>query len=217
MARAGIREREKQAAAARARMAKRGKRAKFWKENKKRLTLITLACIAAAFLAVFTPLGPDYYYATIQQNKFSSRGQIAPGTFKSLYNLGTFYANTLRKDKALECYDEILEGFYNFKAYEFGENADKSMEKYQASLRDVERGLTSGPPFRVPDSELPYVGYAIFSAAETMMAKGAARSFPQRLISQVYLNDFYVRFPEACDAKITDQARKIDERLTGRR
>lgn len=212
MARANLREREKVAAAARARMARRAKRTRFLKENKKRILLIFLGFLLILFLAFFTPWGPDYYYGGIQMKKMATNSTVSEGTIAELYKLGQFYSYTLRKNQAVEMYNEIGELFYGFKFEEYALDPDKANEKRFQAQRAIAKGLSSGPPYKVADSDIPYVGYAIAAAADILMENGP-KDFPKRLYFNLYLNDFAVEYPNNLDEKITKNVQMTSDRL----
>lgn len=212
MARANLREREKVAAAARARMARRAKRTRFLKENKKRIMLGFLGFLAVVFLAFFTPWGPDYYYNQIQMKKMATNTTVSEGTIADLYKLGRFYSYTLRKKQALETFNEIGQLFYGFKLDEYARSPEAANEKRFQAQRAIAKGLSSGPPFKVSDSEIPYVGYAIAAAADILMEDGP-KDFPRRLYYNLYLNDFAVEYPNVLDEKITKNVQMTSDRL----
>lgn len=216
MARANLREREKKAAAARARMARRAKRTRFLKENKKRIIILFLCFLVVVFLAFFTPWGPDYYYSDIQITKMQDAGTVTPGAIERLYKLGRFYGYTFRKPKAQEMYNEIAVAFYGFKLQEYAQNPDRANEKRFQAQRAIAKDLSKGPPFKVSPLDVPYVGYAIVAMADILMESGP-KDFPRKLYHNLYMEDFYVEHPEACDPALTEHASKTRDRLFGRR
>lgn len=216
MARTLLKEREKKALAARARMARRAKRNRFLKENKKRIILIFLAFLAVVFLAFFTPWGPDYYYSDIELRRYESPGVVTPGVCRDLYKLGWFYSVTFRKKQAQDMYNEIAMAYYGFKFTDYAANPAGAEEKRFEAERRKKRGESIGPPYSVADSDLPFVGLAMWRTGEMLM-EGGPRDFPKRLFNDLYIAQFYDEHPEACDPKVTDIVRKTGQRLTGAR
>lgn len=216
MARTLMKEREKQAIAARARMARRAKRARFLKENKKRIGIAFLCFLLVMFLAFFTPFGPDYYYSDIELRRYESPGVVTPGVCKDLYNLGWFYSITFRKPKATEMYNEIATMYYGFKFTNYASNPTRAEETRFDAERRKKRGESIGPPYSIADVDLPYVGYAIWRQADLMMDSGP-RDFPRQLYNGLYMGQFYVEHPEACNPKVTELVKNTGGRLSGRR
>lgn len=181
--------RKNKAAAARARMASRAKRQRWWKENKKRVMYIVLSMVLLALLAFFTPWGPQYYRGQLENNKFESPGRLAPGYIQGMYNLGTFYLHTMRNTEALECYNEIANLYFAFKVTDFAQNSASALDKRDAALLAVRRGQRPGPPFQVDDSEVKYVGMAVWRAGE-ILRKQLASQFIFRIFNDIYLEEF---------------------------
>lgn len=194
------------ASKARARMAKRAKRARFLKENKKRITYGVLGFIGFLFFAFFTPFGPDYYYERLQQRKWESNGVIKSGYLSDLNKLASFYSMTFRSGKAAETYDEVGKIYYGFSFSEFAPEPGSAFEKRAERLADIERGRASGPPFKVPDSDLPAVGYAALYAAEVFQGNGR-RGFAKNLIKDLLLDDFIAEHPSAMPPKFVENVR----------
>lgn len=215
MARASLKEREQKAAQARGRMARRAKRARFFKENKKRILIAFLAFLVLNFLAFFTPWGPDYYYTDIQMRKFENPRTISPGVLEDLYKLGRFYSFTLRKNQAKETYAEIAKCFYGFTFEEYAQSPTNANEKRFQALRSIAREESNGPPYKVADSDIKYVGLAMYYTAEIMMESGP-KSFPANLYNELY-NEFKEENPSHLDPDITRLAKMTGDRLRGRR
>lgn len=203
------------AAQARIRMAKRGRRARFFKENKKRLMYggIFFALLMAA--AFFTPLGPDWYYGKLQQKKWAGSGTIGEGYFEGLYKLGKFYDYTFRKDEAQKCYNEIGSLFYGFTFSSYGVNPTSAMETRFENERAKAKGLREGPPYNVSERDLPYVGYAIREVAEAFAADNR-RGFGKNLVVDLFLNDFCEEHPFASPAEFTADMRRYGNFLSGK-
>ena len=215
--RASFRARQEQAAKARARMARRGKRARFWKEQKKNMLLIFLGFLLIAGLMIFTPFGPDWYYNRIQSRKFAAPGQIAPGVIKDLYSLGSFYGSSLRKDQAAKMYDEIATYYYGFTFTNFSQNPQGAMDRRFDAERAIAKGSSIGPPYKIDDADLRYVGLALGEAAFIVQGSGRSKQFAARLFNDLYMEDFYADHPEHCDPKMTELVKVAGDRLAGRR
>lgn len=216
-ARASFRSRQDQAAKARSRMAKRAKRARFWKEQKKNLLLIFLGTLAIFGFAFFTPFGPDWYYNRIQNNKFIAPGQITPGVIKGLYKLGNFYGISFRKEQAMKIYDEIGKYYYGFTFTQFSQNPESAMDIRYEAERAVAKGTSSGPPYKIDVEDLKYVSEAIADAALLVQGSGRSRQFASRLYNDLYMGDFYEDHPEHCNPKTMQLVKTTGDRLAGRR
>lgn len=203
------------AAKARARMAGRARRARFFKENKKRLTYGGLAFALLIFVAFFSPLGPDWYYGKLQQGKWASQTTLGTGYFAGLYKLAKFYEYTFRSGKAQECYNEIGQLYYGFSFSSYGSNPPAAMEKRFESERAKAKGLSNGPPYNVSTDDLQYIGYAIRGVAEHFAADNR-RGFGRNLVEDLFLNDFCEEHPSACPAEFTEEMRNYGRFLAGR-
>lgn len=201
---------------ARQRMAKRAKRSRFWKENKKRLTIIILAFLAVVFVVFFTPLGPDYYRAKIEERKMETSRNVAAGAIKDLYNLGVFYQYTMRKPKALEVYDEIGRLFFGHKLVEYAMNPERVYERRLEMETNVKRGTSSGPPFVVPDSDIPYVALAIWRVGEIIQFD-RSKHFAYNLYNDLYLEEMGERYPHELDPEVTALVQAYCDRFRGAR
>lgn len=206
----------KKAAEARARMAKRAKRARFWKENKKRITMLTLFFFLLTFLALFTPFGTDWYYGKIQNMKRESTHSVAPGVIRELYKLGVFYSYTFRKTDALRCYDEIATLYYGFTFKEYAENPADAFDKRRNAEARKTRGEILGPPFPIQDDEIRYIGYAIWRYGEIIMY-GQSKFFTQNIYEELYIDDILAKFPQYCDDDVTTFVRNYVDRMRGNR
>ncbi len=216
-ARPGMRGRQEQATKARARMAKRAKRARFYKEHKKNILLAVCGFVFIVGFMVFTPFGPDWYYNRIQMRKFSAPGQIMPGTLRDMYSLGNFFAYSFRKDQAMKIYDEIGTYYYGFTFSQFSQNPQSAMDRRYEMEMAVEKGGSAGPPYRIDAADLRYVSLALSEAAGIVMGSGRSRQFAARLYNDLYMEDFYADHPEACDPKVTELVKAAGDRLAGRR
>ncbi len=212
--RVGRSARDNAAAEARTRLAKRAKRAKFFRENKKRITLLVLGGIALFFLAIFTPIGPDMYYNSIQNRMFATPGMVGGNALNDLYKLGRFFGLTFRAEKANSCYDEIGKIYYGFTFTEYSQNPDEAMDKRFEAQRLKDRGEGRGPPYTVSPGDLPAVGKAIYQIADWNRAF-RPRQFARRLFG-LYVEDFYKDNPGACDADTIRQAKLAFDRLSGK-
>ncbi len=199
---------------ARNRLAKRAKRAKFFRDNKKRITYLVVGVILLLLLAFLTPFGPDIYYNNIQNRKFATPGSIGTGVVNDLYKLGRFYSITFRAEKGNEIYDEIGKMYYGFTFTEYSMDPNTAMDKRYEAQSLIERGDRKGPPFTIPESDLPGVGKALYQAAEFTRA-ARPRQFAKRLF-ELYLDDFHAEHPGACDPEITRLAQGAFNKLSGR-
>ncbi len=202
------------AAEARARLAKRAKRTKFYRENKRRIVLLFLGGLTLLILAVFTPIGPDMYYNNIQNRKFSSPGALGTGVLNDLYKLGRFYGLTFRAEKANGCYDEIGKMYYGFTFTEYSQNPDEAMDRRFEAQRLKDRGEGKGPPYAVSPGDLTAVGEALYQIADWNRSF-RPRQFARRLF-ELYVEDFYKDHPSACHPDTTRQAKLAFDRLSGK-
>lgn len=194
-------------------MARRAKRARFFKEQKKRIMLGFVCFLLLVFVVFFTPFGPDYYYGKIQLNKFSSRGVVNSGAIRDLYKLGVFYSWTLRKNEAMEMYDEIAKAYYGFSFSEFAADPERSWDKRFAAEKNVAKGTSAGPPFRIDDSDIPFVGLALHEAAFLVKDSGRSKQYARRLFRDLYMGDFYENNPGACDQRTVTIMKNMAEQL----
>lgn len=194
-------------------MAGRAKRARFFKENKKRIGYCVLAFIAFVFFAFFTPFGPDYYYGKLQDRKWESNGVVQQGYLAGLYKLGKFYSFTFRQGKAVECYDEMATLFYGFKFSEFGLSPEKALEKRDIAEAEKARGKVMAP-FRISSADLPFIGYAIRAMAEHFMAEGR-RGYSRNLVIKLYLDEFMEEHPDALPTSFNENMRNLGTNLGG--
>lgn len=192
------------AAAARARMASRAKRQRWWKQNKKRVLYIVLSAILLGILAFLTPWGPDYYRGQLENNKFESPGRLAPGYIKGMYNLGTFYVYTMRNTEAMACFNEISNLCFAFRIVDFAQNSESALEKRDIAMLAVRRGEKPGPPFKVEDDELKYVGMAIWRGGEIMR-----KQYPSQFIFRIFNDLYLVEFLENNEGKDDPETTKL--------
>lgn len=216
MARSMLNAKAAQAAAARARMSKRAKRARWWKENKKRVTIASLGFLALVFLGLFTPWGPDYYYGGIQNRLMESPTRMAPNTIKDLYKLGVFYNFTLREDQAMEMYNEIAKYYYAFTFTEYSVDPESALERRYEAERRIKRQEAKGPPFEVPQNEIKYVALAIWRAGE-ILQKGGSRQFTYNIYKDLYLTEMIEDHPYAIDSGTKAIVEGYVQRREGRR
>lgn len=202
------------AAKARARMAKRAKRARFFQENKKRLLMIFLGFLLIVFLLFGTPWGPNYYYMRLQEHKMENPGEVSPRYIEGLYNLGVFYNYTMRSADALRCYNEIGTLYFGFSISDYAYNPEAAEDKRFEAEKRIKKGLGSGPPFKVPASEIKYVGYAIWRVGD-IIRRDQSRQFTYRIYKGLYLEDLLVNQPLSCDPKITEIVKGYVDRFTG--
>lgn len=206
----------KKAAAARARMAKRAKRARFWKENKKRITYVVICFLLVVFLAFFTPIGPDYYYSTLLNRKMATRDTVAPSYVKDLYGLGMFYNYTMRKEKAVECFDEIGQLYFGFKITDYAKNPDNALERRQQAEDRIKKGLGYGPPFKIEESELKYVGNSVWKVGE-IIGVNQSKQFVNRIYDGLYMLELNEKHQNSLDPGITAIVKASVDRFAGRR
>lgn len=216
MAKSIIGAKQAKAAAARARMAKRSRRQRWIKENKKRITIGILVFIVIAFLAIFTPWGPEFYYNEVQARKMESKDVVSPGAIRDLYSLATFYHYSFREKNALDIYNEIGIAYFGFKITDYGLSPENAKEKRRQAELNKKKGVSGIPPFKIDDSDLPYVGLAIFRTGE-IMQKDRPKQFIYRVYQELYLDEFLEEHPDAADADITDEVQRYVDRFMGRR
>ena len=200
---------------ARARLAGRAKRNRFMKENKKRIILGLMAFVVLAAVLVLSPIGQDMYYQRIEENRFSTPGTIAATTGDDLLTLGRFYGFTFRPQKMIEMYDEIGSMYYGFTFSEYMVNPENAEDKRFEAERLKKRGERSGPPYALDDANLRAVGASLYFAAEWTRSN-RPKQFAKRLFD-LYVEDFYVAHPEACDPATVGRAKLAADRLGGRR
>lgn len=194
------------ASKARARMAARSKRARFFKENKKRITYSILGLIGFVVFAFFTPFGPDYYYGKLQQRKWESSGVIAPGYLPGLLKLARFYGYTFRQEQAMKTYNEIAQIYYGVPFNEFALSPTTALEKRYQKADNVAKGLDKGPPFKVPTGDVPAVGYSIQEMADIYVAQGR-RGWGRNLIRDLFIGDFLEEQPNAMPSQFSENMR----------
>ncbi len=204
------------AAKARSRMAKRAKRDRWWKENKKRLLMIFLGFLLICFLCFFTPWGPEYYYSKLQDRKMASPDAVAAGYIEGLYKLGVFYNFTLRNSDAIRCYDEVGSLYFGYGITEYSKNPEAALDKRFTLDDRKKKGLSPGPPFIVPSSDLKYVGLAIWRVGE-IIQKDQSRQFTYRIYNGLYLEDFKEANAIHCDPHVTEIVKNYVDRFTGSR
>jgi hypothetical protein len=210
-------ERQEQAKRARERMAKRSKRARWWKEQKKHVLMIVGGIVLIFGLMVFTPFGPDWYYNRIQNSKLAGPGQMTQGTIKRLYNLGVFYSYSFRSSEAVKIYDEVATYFYGFTFSEFAMNPLAAMDKRYAAEDLIAENASVGPPYSITGEDLKYVGLCLAEAGFLAQDSGRSRILAANLFNELYMGDFYAEHPEACDPETTELVKAAGDRLAGRR
>lgn len=194
------------ALAARNRMAKRAKRQRFFKENKTRIMYGVILLFLLFLFAFFTPYGPDYYKSKIDETKMASKSYVREGYIKELYGLALFYNYTFREAEALKCFDEIYRLYAGFTLLDYVRSPEDNLEKQRQAILAMEREGFAGPPFKIADSDLPYVGYAIWHAGENMV-KVMSRLLVNKAYEDLYLGEFYEKHPDKCDPEVTDLIR----------
>lgn len=194
------------AIAARNRMAKRAKRQRFFKENKQRIMYAVIFLVLFLIFAFMTPYGPEYYKSKIDETKMTSKSYVREGYVKQLYNLGMFYNYTFRETEALNCFNEIYRLYAGYSLLDYVANPEESFEKQRQTLLSIERDGFAGPPFKISDSDLPYVGYAIYHAGESMV-KTMSRLLVNKAYADLYIGEFYEKHPDKCDPEVTDLIR----------
>ncbi len=211
-----VKKMDARAAKARGRMARRAKRDRWFKENKKRILMIFLGFLLIAFLAFFTPWGPDYYYNKLQEKKMSAPDTVAAGYIEGLYKLGVFYNFTMRENDAMRCYNELSTLYYGFSIYDYATNPETALDKRDDAEARKKKNLSNGPPFRVPDSDLKYIGYSIWRVGE-IIQKAQSRQFTLRIWKDLYLDEFKEQHPIQCDPKVTEIVKNYVDRMLGNR
>ena len=114
-----------------------------------------------------------------------------------------FYSYTGRSDDAVRCFDEIGLLFFGFKLTDYSLNPTSSMDKRYAAEDRIKQGASFGPPFTIPDSDLKYVGYAIYHTVD-LRQKAVPRAVNIRLYRELYMDWFLDQHPEACDKGVTE-------------
>jgi hypothetical protein len=160
--------------------------------------------VVIALAAIFSPVGPDYYYGKLQARKMSSRTDLAPGYLEGLYKLGRFYSYTMRTDDALRCFDEIGTLFFGFKITEYSMNPGSAMDKLEDAKDRIKKGAFFGPPFKVPDQDLKYVGYALWQVGDLQQKSNKHRSIILRIYKELYMDWLKAEHPQACEKPVTD-------------
>lgn len=216
MAKSLIGAKQAKAAAARARMAKRAKRQRWLKENKKRITIGVFGLVGVAFLAIFTPWGPEFYYNEIQLRKMESPDAVSPGTLKDLYGLGVFYHYSMRSKAAMEMYDEIAQLYFGFKLNDYALDPDAALEKQRQAEINKKKGTFKGPPFKIADIDTRYVGLAIWRYGE-ILQKERPRQFTYRIYKDLYLGEFAEKHPGETDPKVSDYIQTFVDKVERRR
>lgn len=204
------------ASAAKARMAKRARRQRFWKENKKRILYGVVIFLLLVFLALGTPWGPNYYYGKIQARKMASPQAVSDGVLRDLYKLGVFYQYTMREQDALRMFNEMATLYYGFTLSEYATNPDRAFEKRRDAEIRIERGQSNGPPFRVSNEDMRYIPLAIWKVGE-IIQKTQSRQFTVRLYDELYINEFLELHPELADPEVTSLVRASVDRFKGLR
>lgn len=202
------------AAAARARMAARARRQRWWKANKRRVLYLFLGATLIALLGLLTPWGPDYYRGKLEGDKFASPGYVNPGYIEGLYKLGVFYQYTMRNKQAMECFEEINYLFFGFRIVEFAQSPSTALEKRRQAEIAVSRGQSSGPPFRVDEGEIRFVGMAIWRAGE-IMRKQFPSQFIARVFDDLYLQEFLANNEGKDDPEVTQMVKTWVNRFKG--
>lgn len=206
---------QQKAAKARARMAKRGKRDRFWKKNKKRVTIAIGCFFVLVFLALFTPLGPDYYRSHIDTDRVVGRN-VRAGYIKELYNLGAMYQYTMRSEKALECYDEIGRLYMGVKFDTFAKFLESAQDERFKAENAIKKGQSGGPPYEIDSEDIRYVGYAIWRYGEIIQFTGS-KQFAYRLYQYLYLDEILENHPNQTDRDVTALVQAYCDRFMGRK
>lgn len=209
-----IKKAQQKAAAARGRMARRAKRDRFIKENKKRIMMIIAGFFALLFLVFGTPWGPAWYYSKIQETKFSAPNRLSHGTITKLYKLGVFYQNTMRKNDALKCYDEIATYYFGFTLNEYSASYVTALDKQHRAEVAIKKGLSGGPPYAVADDELQYVALTIYQYG-MIIRDTRSKQFTYRIWNDLYLEQFYKKYPQYLDPSVTKQVDGYVKRIMG--
>jgi hypothetical protein len=200
---------KKAAAAARERMAKRARRAQFWKKNKKRVLIIILIAIAVPIIGLLTPWGPDWYYAKIQREKMQTPGRLRPGTLQKLFTLGVFYGYSMKSDKALEMFDEIGLAFFGVPLSKYGMDPNRGYDERMNNIERKAKGLSVGPPYDVDRSDIKYVGNAIYRIGQILDTRGG-RQFTYILNKEFYMGILDEEYPDELDP---DTTRLINDQM----
>lgn len=204
------------AAAARARMAKRAKRARFMKENKKRITMIIVGFFILLALCFLTPWGPGYYRMKIEERKMQSPTAVSSGVIRDLYKLGEFYQYTMRSKDALACYDEIARLYFGFRITEFPRDPAGAFEKRRLAEVAIKKGMGNGPPFSIDESEILYVAKAVWRAGE-IMSGDRSKNHILAVYRDLYQGELQQKFPHHMDSEINEIVKNWIDRQRGAR
>lgn len=207
---------KKAAAAARARMAKRGKRERFLKQNKKRIIIIVLLAILVLGGAIMTPWGPNWYWGKIQETKMEGRGRVRAGAIREFYNLGVFYVYTMRQDDALRVFDEIGNLYFGVPLSKYGSSPDMYYDQRMTALEKKENGQTAGPPFDIDPSDAAYVGNAIYRTGLILDTRGG-RQWTYNMNKDLFINILEANFPNNLDPVTTGLIHDQIDRYEGRK
>lgn len=207
---------KKAAAAARARMAKRGKRERFLKQNKKRIIIIIVLAIILLGVAIMTPWGPNWYWQKVQETKMEGRGRVRPGAIREFYNLAIFYVYTMRQDDALKVFDEIGNLYFGVPLSKYGVSPDVYYDQRMDAIEKKENGQTVGPPFDIDPSDAAYVGKAIYRTGLILDSRGG-RQFTYNMNKDLFVNVLEANFPNNLDPSTTGLIHDQIDRYEGRK
>lgn len=202
------------AAAARLRMAKRAKRARFIKENKKRILMIVCGFLLIVGLCVFTPMGPGYYRSMLDERRMDRPGVVSPGAIKDLYGLGVFYAYSFRGSLALECFDEIGRLYFGFKITAYPRDVPGNIEKRRLAEVQKKKGLSQGPPFEIDGSDIPYVAYAVWRTGE-IIQHNRAKQDTYVIYRDLYMEEFADKHTYPLEPEVTALVKAWNDRFRG--
>jgi hypothetical protein len=174
-------------------------------EHERRVRKITIAVIASlaglllgGLIVLMTSIGPGWYYNRLQTRKMAGPGELQAGYVESLYNLGAFYNSTLRAEDANRCFDEIALLYFGFSLTEFLRGPDGALDKRDNLLARLRKGDGYfGPPFKIPEGEIRYVGNAIWRTGQYYLKVNRRSTY--NLFARLYQGILLAEHPNSCN------------------
>jgi len=187
---------------AKARLAKRAKRAKFWKENKNKIIVLFLLVVVAPGVFLFSSAGPNTLYRDPIKElmKNAPAGTLPAEVVEKQNDMAVLYSWTLRYPQAVKEWDKIAEWYFGFSLLEWANNPARSEEiraRAENRRNNIERGKGK-PEDRVPPPYIPFpaeaiplVERAIIEVAESLLhTQPAKRTQRNRILEEIYMKDF---------------------------
>ena len=203
------------AAHAKIRLAKRAKRARFWKENKSKILLLAALVVVAPALVVFTPVGPNWYKGQIKQvlDEYlaTQDPEMLTEAIEKTYNLSQLYAHTLRPEQAFKEWDRITEWYYGYRLSEWSINDDSAAKAEKKGLDARRKNIREGKigvPYDFPPEAIPYLEKAILNMAESF--RDTHRTWRFRILQDKYLGEFAKKHPaDPENVKMAEEAIRL--------